>query len=330
MIFYQLFLYLFITCGSGSDWVSDWMNPIQSQFRDESRRNTNGDIKSFNEDAGQAASAKSYSPDSPILPKEITFRSPGNELSTASLKMKLEETLQNAKTLAESLKTQITELVNREKSLKEAVVNGRFGVSTLTVSTVNQVPRSYIIRDGHWSLCNGMIQIPVTAQGSQTNLFSELFNEPRCIGREVSTIQDPCVFNSVIKYEIVPTHRALEYAEEDYLCLKPAFNKTLERYMSVTKQVMNETCKEGVIRSLAENVVECGIRVLSEYSFYPFRSSAAASLPLEYCNEKDGSCKLITAWHISNITIENYEFLKNEHSFKKYFINTGPYIEHVI
>lgn len=76
--------------------------------------------------------------------------------------------------------------------------------------------------------------------------------------------------------------------------------------------------------------MECGTRTLSEYSFYPSRSSAAASLPLEYCAEKDGSCKLIVAWHISNITIENFEFLKNEHNFKKYFIKSGPYLEHVM
>lgn len=58
-------------------------------------------------------------------------------------------------------------------------------------------------------------------------------------------MQDPCVFNSVIKYEVVPAVRAPEYTEDDYLCLKPTFNVTLERYMSVTRQVMNDTCKDG-------------------------------------------------------------------------------------
>ncbi|KAF9417298.1 hypothetical protein HW555_005514 [Spodoptera exigua] len=219
-------------------------------------------------------------------------------LSPITLKIKLEETLRSAKVLAETLKTQIDDLANRENLLKDAITNGRPGVSTLTVSTMSQVPRSYIIRNGRWSLCNGMIQFPIPSQASSTNLFNGLFSEPRCIGREVPTVQDPCVFNSVIKYEVVPTVRAPEYTEDEYLCLKPTFNVTLERYMSVTRHVLNDTCKDGIIRSLGDNYLECGVRILSEYSFYPHKSSAASTLPLEYCVEKDGSCKLIMAWHI--------------------------------
>lgn len=72
----------------------------------------------------------------------------------------------------------------------------------------------------------------------------------------------------------------------------------------------------GVIRSLEENVAECGLRVLSEYLYYP---SSAASVPLEYCA---GACRLLAAWHLSNTTIENFEFLKDEPGFKKYFVKS--------
>ncbi|XP_026745179.1 uncharacterized protein LOC113506539 [Trichoplusia ni] len=317
-ILVELLLFLLTSCTCSSDWVSEWMGPVQGQFQGDSQRRFDDDLKMVQMSQYQDS------------PKEAEYHMSNNEMNTVNLKIKLEDTLRTAKSLAETLKVQIIELVARENLLKEAIVNGRPGVSTLTVSTMSQVPRSYIIRDGRWMLCNGMIQFPVQSQTSSTNLFNGLFTEPRCIGREVSTVQDPCVFNSVIKYEVVPTTRRLVYTEDDYLCLKPSFNKTLERYMSVTRQLINETCKNGIIRSLAENTLECGIRVLSEYSFYPHRSSAAATLPLEYCTEKDGSCKLIVAWHVSNATIENFEFLKNEHNFKKYFIKSGPYIEHVI
>lgn len=48
-----------------------------------------------------------------------------NDLTTSSLKAKLENTLQNAKMLAETLKEQIKEVSAREAMLKEAIVNGR-------------------------------------------------------------------------------------------------------------------------------------------------------------------------------------------------------------
>ncbi|XP_035448961.2 uncharacterized protein LOC118275199 [Spodoptera frugiperda] len=313
IIFVQLFIFLLSSRLSSSDWVSEWMGPIQEQI--DVHRRSDGD-KMIQ-----------------IVPEHFDKKEEDKvptQLSPMTLKIKLEETLRSAKVLAETLNTQIVDLMKRENLLKNAITNGRPGVSTLTVSTMSQVPRSYIIRNGRWTLCNGMIQFPIPSQASSTSLFNGLFSEPRCIGREVPTVQDPCVFNSVIKYEVVPAVRAPEYTEDDYLCLKPTFNVTLERYMSVTRQVMNDTCKDGIIRSLADNSLECGVRILSEYSFYPHKSSASSSLPLEYCVEKDGSCKLIVAWHVSNATIENFEFLKNEHNFKKYFIKSGPYIEHVI
>lgn len=62
---------------------------------------------------------------------------------------------------------------------------------------------------------------------------------------QVSSIPDPCVFNSIIKYETVPQRRALEYYEDDYLCLKPNFNNSIEQYLSVPKHVVNNTCKNG-------------------------------------------------------------------------------------
>lgn len=86
----------------------------------------------------------------------------------------------------------------------------------------------------------------------------------------------------------------------------------------------------GIIRSLEDNKMQCGIRILSEYSYYPHRSiSSLAPLPLEYCAEPDGACKLIVAWHVSNATVENFEFLKNEPNFKKYFMKNslaGPFM----
>ncbi|PZC83572.1 hypothetical protein B5X24_HaOG207555 [Helicoverpa armigera] len=321
-IFVQLFIFLLSSRLGSSDWVSEWMGPLQNQFKGlPSHRRSDPELRMIQVTQEPEENKKLQLVDNSEPPKQ------SNQLSAINLKIKLEETLRTAKVLAETLKIQIADLIGRENVLKHAITNGRSGVSTLTVTTMSQVPRSYIIRNGHWTLCNGMIQFPLAGQA---NMFNGLFSEPRCIGREVATVQDPCVFNSIIKYDVVPTKRALEYKEDEYLCLKPTFNITLERYMSVTRQLVNETCKDGIVKSLAENNLECGLRILSEYSFYPHRSSAAASLPLEYCIEKDGSCKLIMAWHVSNSTIENFEFLKNEHNFKKYFIKNGPYIDHVI
>lgn len=99
---------------------------------------------------------------------------------------------------------------------------------------------------------------------------------------------------------------------------------------STKEKVLTHFTFTGTVRSYNENMKLCGIRVLSEYSFYPHRSSAAALLPLEYCNEKDGSCKMIIAWHVSNSSVENFEFMKNENNFKKYFIQAGPFLEHAM
>lgn len=77
-----------------------------------------------------------------------------------------------------------------------------------------------------------------------------------------------------------------------------------------------------MIRSLDDNMMECSMRVLSEYNYYPNRGYANAEVPLEYCVESDGACKLIVAWHVSNATIENFEFLKSEPNFKKYFMKS--------
>ncbi|KAL4711774.1 hypothetical protein ACJJTC_005943 [Scirpophaga incertulas] len=130
--------------------------------------------------------------------------------------------------------------------------------------------------------------------------------------------QDYCVFNSVTKYETVPTTRRLEYSEDEFLCLKQSFNTTLERYFSVPREVIDKTCKNGIVRSLENNIATCGVRVLTEYSYYP--REYTSSLSLDYCTQADGSCKLTIAWHVSNVTIENFEFI-NELNFKTFFLN---------
>lgn len=76
----------------------------------------------------------------------------------------------------------------------------------------------------------------------------------------------------------------------------------------------------GLIKNLSENILDCGVRVVLEYTYYPNRSETPW-LPLEYCTEKDGACKLIVGWHLSNKTIENFEFLKKDDDFKRFFIN---------
>uniref|UniRef100_A0A2H1WQ89 SFRICE_025783 n=1 Tax=Spodoptera frugiperda TaxID=7108 RepID=A0A2H1WQ89_SPOFR len=47
------------------------------------------------------------------------------QLSPMTLKIKLEETLRSAKVLAETLNTQIVDLMKRENLLKNAITNGR-------------------------------------------------------------------------------------------------------------------------------------------------------------------------------------------------------------
>jgi hypothetical protein len=70
---------------------------------------------------------------------------------------------------------------------------------------------------------------------------------------------------------------------------------------------------------------------MAEYTYYPTQGyDIASSLPIEYCSEVDGSCKLIVAWHVSNATIENFEFLKDEEGFKKFFIKPTSYFEHAM
>ncbi|XP_052751759.1 uncharacterized protein LOC128200908 [Galleria mellonella] len=309
------------------------MSHVQEQFNDNpAGKNNEFDLEVLNNENLRMIPVQDFTEQylNQIMKNDILYRSK-SQISTTYLKMKLEDTLQNAKILADTLKLQINALTAREKVLKEAIVNGRSGVTSVTVSTLGRVFRTYIIRDGYWALCNGIIQPPVNPESTNTNTFNEIYSAPRCIGQEVPTRPDPCVFHSIIKYETVPQRRRLEYYEEDYLCLKPSFNNTMERYLSVPKQIVNATCRNGIIRSLADNTKECGLRVMAEYTYYPQRSYYTESLlPLEYCTEKNLSCVLITAWHVSNSTIENFEFLKNDQNFKRYFIKSGSYIDQVI
>ncbi|CAG9104713.1 unnamed protein product [Plutella xylostella] len=240
------------------------------------------------------------------------------------LRLKLEKTLNLAQTLANTLQDHIALVSAREQVLKDVISNGRHGVTTVKVSTMLSPPREYTVRDGAWARCHGDIQAPV--RGHSRSLFNELFSTPKCIGKEVATKRDPCSFNSIIKYETVPTYRGSEYSEDDILCLKPSFNSSLEQYLSVSKKTVDETCSNGQVRSLEENLHECGLRSMTEYTFYPDRSAAATNLPLEYCTEPDGSCKLVVAWHLSNATIENFEFLRNEPQFQQYFIKAATFI----
>ncbi|OWR55021.1 hypothetical protein KGM_206873 [Danaus plexippus plexippus] len=178
-----------------------------------------------------------------------------------------------------------------------------------------------MIRDGFWSLCEGIIQYPNVPT---SNSYTDLYSVPRCIGQEVASKKDPCVFNSIIQYETIPVTRRSSYYEDSYLCLKPTFNNTMEQYFSVPRRVVDDTCN-GIIKKLTDNVSECGVRILSEYSYYP--QSRQTQFPLEYCTEKDGSCRLMVGWHLSNKTIENFEFLKHDSNFKKFFIQTEPNME---
>ncbi|XP_068623800.1 uncharacterized protein [Battus philenor] len=268
-------------------------------------------------------------PETVEVPKNnLLLRSPNISTklpNSTNLKMKLEIIVHNAKHLADSLKSQILLVQQREDVLKEAIFNGWMGVTTLTVTTLKRMPRKYIIRNGFWTLCNGIVQHPAT-QDVTAAIFTETYNSPKCIGQEVTTKPDPCVFNSIIKYDTVPTQRRLEYSEEEYLCLKSNFNNTLEQYFSVPKQLVNKTCKNGVIRSLADNISECSLRVISDYTYYPNKNLPASHLPLEYCEGHHGSCKLIVAWHLSNTSVENFEFIKDDPNFKSYFIKSGSYV----
>ncbi|CAH2259782.1 jg24337 [Pararge aegeria aegeria] len=318
---------LVILKGSLCDWVSEWLAPLEYQNKEILTQDSkNRNLKFIpDDDSFETVPSNRYLQSNNVYAKnKISSPSSKNE-EFRGLKLKLDETLKTAETLTAILKKQIKEIETREGMLKEAIANGRSGVTTLTVSTLGQAPRTYIIRDGFWTLCNGMVQYPDLE--TPYSIFNELFSTPRCIGQEITSKRDPCVFNSIIKYETIPVTRRSTYFEDDYLCLKTTFNNTLEKFMSVTKKVVDDTCKNGVVRSLTDNVLDCGVRVVSEYSYYPHKDYTTAILPLEYCTEKDGSCKLIVAWHLSNKTIENFEFLKSDENFKKFFIKPDSFIE---
>lgn len=74
------------------------------------------------------------------------------------------------------------------------------------------------------------------------------------------------------------------------------------------------------MRTIEDNIKECGVRTLSEYTFYPYKFTSAKALPLEYCMENDGVCKLLVGWNMMNETINNYEYLKDDVDFKKFFM----------
>ncbi|XP_045771232.1 uncharacterized protein LOC123871446 [Maniola jurtina] len=309
------------------DWVSEWLAPLEYQYTDILRQNTRNRTSKFvpEDHDSEVVPLNPYLDSHDVYTKNNIFEPSSGDAGSKGLKIKLDETLKIAEALTETLKKQIKEIETQERLLKEAITNGRSGVTTLTVLTLGHPSRTYLIRDGFWTLCNGLVQYP--ASQTSYNIFTELFSAPRCIGQEITSRRDPCVFNSIIKYQTIPTTRRSTYHEDDYLCLRESFNNTLENFMSVTKKVVDETCKNGVTRSLTDNVLDCGVRVLSEYTYYPPKDNKSILLPLEYCTEKDGSCKLIVAWHLSNKTIENFEFLKTDQNFKKFFMNSDSYIE---
>ncbi|KAL0818207.1 hypothetical protein ABMA28_008712 [Loxostege sticticalis] len=321
----KIALFAYILHLSSCDWAAEWMSPVQEQLIP-SRRNDYGGALFDYENMHMAQQVVESTERFQNQQRQYTANPTKNEWNAATLKIKLENTLSNARMLAETLKAQIRDVSERENKLKDAIVNGRSGASTVLVSAMERSPRLYMVRDGVWSLCSGGVQLQTTRSALDLGDSSTV---PKCNGIEVSSEQDPCVFNSIIKYETMPAVRRLEYTEDDFLCLKRSFNNTLERYMSVPRQIINKTCQNGTVRSLEENVEKCGVRVMSEYTYYPSRNSALG-LPLEYCTEPDGACKLIMAWHISNATIENFEFLKNELGFKKYFIKSGEQVEHAM
>ncbi|XP_050677619.1 uncharacterized protein LOC126974209 [Leptidea sinapis] len=309
-----LFLCQRVSC----DWVNDWLTPVQREYKQDRIGIDSNDEKLFYGDGN----VKLPNPYPEGNPKYYESKVMFDGISTNTLKLKLETTLQTANDLAETLRQQISKIEKRERVLKDSIVNGRSGVTTLSLTTMGRLPKTYIIRDGFWSICNGLLQHPVSTQ-SNTNLFSEIFSTPRCIGQEIQSIRDPCAFNSIIKYETIPSRRRSIYQEDDYFCLKSNFNSSLEQYLSVPKRIVNETCNAGTVRSLAENTMECGTRILSDYTYYP-RQDVLEDLPLEYCSGSEiaPSCKLIVAWQLSNATIENFDMLYDDQDFKKQFVNS--------
>ncbi|CAG4933285.1 unnamed protein product [Colias eurytheme] len=321
-----VFLFIVLFQQAHSDWISEWLTPIQ--YYNQNKENQAMKAKEQElVDVFETTLGQSFEESQTIASprKEFAFQEPDYSMNT--LKFRLESTIQSAKELADTLKRQIKEIEAKERLLKEAIVHGKSGVTTLTITSLDKMPRSYIIRDGFWTICSGMIQSPISAPSP--NIFNEIFSTPRCIGQEIRSIKDPCAFNSIIKYETIPTMRRSSYEEDDYLCLKTNFNSTLEHYASVPKQMVNETCKRGLVKSLADNISNCGVRILLEYSYYP-NGNYLGNLPLDYCTEDDGSCKLIVAWHLSNTTIENFDILNNDKLFKKTFMKTGSFAESII
>ena len=71
--------------------------------------------------------------------------------------------------------------------------------------------------------------------------------------QQITSRRDECAFNSLIKYETIPATKRSPYLEDDYLCLKPTFNYTLETFMSVPRRVIDETCKNGKNFFLSRN-----------------------------------------------------------------------------
>ncbi|XP_047999580.1 uncharacterized protein LOC125236705 isoform X2 [Leguminivora glycinivorella] len=294
---------LHVCCGN---WASEWMSQVQDEF---------GSVKDINARMNYDADLKQYEDQELQIPtEELPKLSKVNEsneglgsyVSTPTLQTKLEAALSVARELLAKLKEKIALVSERETTLKENIATGRSGVSVVTVHTLAGSPRSYLIRDGAWTSCQGLLQLSYGKGG------------PSCVGVETPTKPDPCVFNSVTKYETIPLRRRAEYMEDDFLCLKSGFNTTLERYLTVPRTVVNDTCKNGVVRSLEDNVQECGVRVLSEYVYYP----GAARGPREYCDSDPPACRLLAAWHLSNTTIEHFEFLKDDPAFKAFFIKS--------
>lgn len=77
-----------------------------------------------------------------------------------------------------------------------------------------------------------------------------------------------------------------------------------------------------MIKGLKDNLIKCGVRILTEYNYYPNRNLLPADI-LDYCTENDGSCKLMVAWYLSNSSIEHFEVLSDDNNFKKNFLKMG-------